>query len=282
MTHWIISTDLDGTLLDHHTYSYQSAMPAIKKSLSKGIPIIFNTSKTLPETIDVQKEIGVSSPFIIENGAAVYLPKTLYRELTDHIKSKSCREDYQYFYNSLGIKREKILDHLSKLKTEFNYDFTGFSELSDKQLMALTGLELIQAQNAKARSFSEPVIWEDSAVQLKNFKMQLKQVGLKVLKGGRFYHIQGHNNKGKALIWLKNLYQKFYHNIDASYDVKVIALGDSENDVDMLNCSDIPVIIRSNNHKAPSVNHKQQIISNNIGPLGWNNEVLNILNKQKT
>ena len=79
MTHWIISTDLDGTLLDHQTYSYKAAYPAIKECVRQSIPIVYNTSKTLAESIVLQKEMGFIEPFIVENGAAVYLPKTLYK-----------------------------------------------------------------------------------------------------------------------------------------------------------------------------------------------------------
>ena len=45
----LVFTDLDGTLLDHNTYSFSPALAAINKLKSLNIPIIPVTSKTLSE-----------------------------------------------------------------------------------------------------------------------------------------------------------------------------------------------------------------------------------------
>lgn len=70
MSFWI-STDLDGTLLDHHDYSFQAAEEAVLKCKKLGIPIILNTSKTLAETRKIQNNIGIAGPLIVENGSAL-------------------------------------------------------------------------------------------------------------------------------------------------------------------------------------------------------------------
>lgn len=46
---YLVSTDLDGTLLDHHTYSWHAALPALQKCSELAIPVVLNTSKTLAE-----------------------------------------------------------------------------------------------------------------------------------------------------------------------------------------------------------------------------------------
>ena len=47
---FVIFTDLDGSMLDAETYSFQAARPALQKLKKKQVPIILCTSKTRAET----------------------------------------------------------------------------------------------------------------------------------------------------------------------------------------------------------------------------------------
>ena len=49
MSDMLVFTDLDGTLLDHHDYSYDAALPTLRRLKKANIPLIFNTSKTAAE-----------------------------------------------------------------------------------------------------------------------------------------------------------------------------------------------------------------------------------------
>lgn len=73
--HYVIYTDLDGTLLDHHSYSHNPALPALKQAKSVDAPVIPVTSKTRAELTKLREAIGLDGPFIVENGAAIYIPK---------------------------------------------------------------------------------------------------------------------------------------------------------------------------------------------------------------
>ena len=70
----IIFTDLDGTLLDHFTYSFSAASDALKLIKEKGIPLIICTSKTCAEILPIRKRLRNKDPFISENGGAIYMP----------------------------------------------------------------------------------------------------------------------------------------------------------------------------------------------------------------
>lgn len=45
-TQFLVFTDLDGSLLDHHNYSYVNALPQLASLEQLGIPVIPATSKT--------------------------------------------------------------------------------------------------------------------------------------------------------------------------------------------------------------------------------------------
>ena len=70
----LIFTDLDGTLLDHKTYDYSQISEFINFITSKAL-VIPNSSKTYEEVKTLSDSLYLSSPFIVENGSAIYFPK---------------------------------------------------------------------------------------------------------------------------------------------------------------------------------------------------------------
>src|SRR4029434_2576627 len=75
----LVITDLDGTLLDHETYSWEAAHAAVDQLRRRDIPLILCTSKTRAETEDWRKELGNEHPFIVENGGALLIPVGYFR-----------------------------------------------------------------------------------------------------------------------------------------------------------------------------------------------------------
>jgi HAD superfamily hydrolase (TIGR01484 family) len=59
----LVFTDLDGTLLDHHTYSFEPALPALNSLKEKNIPLIICTSKTRAE-IPLSLKMAAPSSFL--------------------------------------------------------------------------------------------------------------------------------------------------------------------------------------------------------------------------
>ena len=69
---FLVFTDLDGSLMEHETYSIEAARPALAELADRGITPIFASSKTATEIISIQASSGLNAPFICENGAAIY------------------------------------------------------------------------------------------------------------------------------------------------------------------------------------------------------------------
>ncbi|MBE0618185.1 MAG: HAD-IIB family hydrolase, partial [Proteobacteria bacterium] len=69
----IVFSDLDGTLLDHESYGWEPARPALRALRQAGVPLVLCSSKTRAEMLEVQHRLGVTGPFIPENGGAVLL-----------------------------------------------------------------------------------------------------------------------------------------------------------------------------------------------------------------
>ena len=71
----VLFSDLDGTLLDHETYSFQDASEALELIKTKGIPLVLCTSKTREEIQHYRNLLDNRYPFISENGGGIFIPK---------------------------------------------------------------------------------------------------------------------------------------------------------------------------------------------------------------
>ena len=94
--------------------------------------------------------------------------------------------------------------------------------------------------------------------------------------------MSGFCNKGKALAWLTEEYKKQQEQQDekecTAPALKTIAIGDSENDVAMLEAADLALIIRSPVHAPPKLKRLRGFfISEEFGPVGWNSGLRKIL-----
>lgn len=256
----LIFTDLDGTLLDHETYSFTPAKDLIQTLQKNRTPIIPNTSKTRAELLKLREEIGLHSPFITENGAAIYLPKNDFPSMP-----AGSSEHGDYWRKSFSQSRAHWVTLLERLAPELQALFQSFSQMTLEQLCKATGLTQEQAQLAREREFGEPVLWNGSEDEKALFVTLVEAVGGHVLQGGRFLHVGGNANKGTAMNWLKELYQQEYNK-----KIITIACGDSQNDIDMLEEADIAILVKSPAHPYPLVRRvKPTIITKKEGPDGW-------------
>ena len=57
----LIFTDLDGTLLDHESYDWSPAAPALARARAAGVPVIPATSKTRAELAPLMAALAMSA-----------------------------------------------------------------------------------------------------------------------------------------------------------------------------------------------------------------------------
>src|SRR5262245_16745201 len=70
----LVFTDLDGCLLDEHTYSWERARPALEALRARGVPLLLCSSKTRSEMEALARELGLAWPYVVENGGAFVIP----------------------------------------------------------------------------------------------------------------------------------------------------------------------------------------------------------------
>jgi len=249
MRNYIIFSDLDGTLLDHKTYTFDPALEALSIIKSRQIPLILSSSKTRAEIERIQSHLTLKDPFIFENGSGVF---------------------YNNQVVSFGINLTEIHDKITPLQKTFN--FNCYSLLTIEQAIHYTGLTEEEAKLSQQRQFSEPIVWLDDEERKNDFLEKIHQLGLNATQGGRFLTISSHHDKAKALKWIKN-------SLENDYQTKFIsiALGDGENDISMINACDIKILIKNNNEH---LQRSDWVLSEMCGPSGWNQEIMKVLNNE--
>ena len=243
----VVLTDLDGTLLDHHDYSTTAAKDALDMIREHKLPLIFSTSKTQAEVTLLRRQLDNTSPYVCENGSALYYP--------DDTGSMTCLLP--------GVSYDTILNVLSQLRKD-GFQFRGFNDMTDTEVAAVTGLSIEDSYLAKQRAATEPLLWQGNDTELAAFKEALHDHNLRLLEGGRFYHVMGQADKAEGVDFFREFYQKHWQS-----DPVIIALGDGGNDIAMLEVSDFPIIIPGEK-RTITVNNTNAVTADFKGPKGWN------------
>lgn len=267
----IIFSDLDGTLLDYSTYSFDAALPALRLIKEKNIPLIICSSKTRMEIEYYRKKLYNLHPFVYENGGGIFIPKGYFNfEPSD--PGLVIEEDKQYYIIRLGAKYSDLRSALSELRAE-GFDIKGFGDMSVEEIASLTKLNKEEAEMAKDRDFDEPFFFTGDERETQRLLEGIKSKGFNYTRG-KFLHILGNSDKGKAVSILISLYIKEFG------EITTIAIGDSPNDIPMLERVDRPVIVRKPDGEYYSnVDIPGAVKADGIGPDGWNKAVIETVNR---
>lgn len=250
MTRWLIITDLDGTLLDPGSYSWEAAREALDLIQARRIPLILASSKTRTEIERLRVQLKHEDPFIVENGGALFIPKGLFVFPLD---GATLRGPYQIV--EIGSPYARLRTALKELEQETGVSVRGFGDMSPDEIAELSGLSLGQATLAKQREYDEPFLVIGGDNHLDAFVRKARSRGLTYTRGGRFHHLLGPSDKGRACRYIIDCYRRA---AGPQATLTTVALGDALNDRPMLDIVDRPILIKS-------------------GPAEWNEAVLRLL-----
>jgi mannosyl-3-phosphoglycerate phosphatase len=265
----VVFTDLDGTLLDAFSYSFEAAEPALRLLREKEIPLVICSSKTRKEIEHYRALLDNHHPFIAENGGGIFIPAGYFGRDPENSGRHLTREGI-YEVIKLGTQYEILREALRELRSE-GFDVTGFGDMTAEGVAEATGLASEQAAMAKERDFDEPFMFTGPEARVGELEEAIRKKGLSSTQG-RFFHILGGSDKGKAVIMLTDLYGNRFGN------VITVGLGDSPNDAPMLESVDYPVLVRKpDGSHDPRIRTANLIRADGIGPEGWNKAVMDIL-----
>ncbi|APH72788.1 HAD-IIB family hydrolase [Aquibium oceanicum] len=253
----IVFTDLDGTLLDHETYRFDAALPALEALSARGVPLVLATSKTAAEIGPIRQALGRAVPAIVENGGGI--------DWADDATSAS-GDDYSDIRTALDAMPPRLREM-----------FRGFGDMDADRIASLTGLTKEQAGRARQRRHSEPGIFSGTPTEREEFLACLQKHGLKAVQGGRFLTVGRDTSKAQRMHEVRDeLERRLGRSLGP-----LVALGDAENDRDMLEAAEIGIVVANPAHAPLSVlagEAEGRIRRTTLpGPAGWNEAMLGIL-----
>lgn len=229
MTKTVVFADLDGTFLDDK-YNYQDTKPIVNQLAALGGSIVFCSSKTRSEIEYYHKAVGINEPFVTENGAAIFIPKDYFPF------SYPCTKTESYNIIRLSTSYATLRKKLTQIKRKTAAKIIGFGDMTLEELARDAGLTLKLAKLAKKREHDEPFrVVKGNKTSILN---AIRNEGLHCTEGGRYFHLIGNADKGKAVAILKNLYCQMFGKVDS------FGIGDGPNDLPMLKEVEKPFLIK--------------------------------------
>jgi mannosyl-3-phosphoglycerate phosphatase len=262
MTKKVVFTDIDGTITDINTGKYDLSKGLIRKLKENSIPVIFCSAKTFAEQEKIRQDIGLMEPLIVENGGAIMIP-TDYFSPSAMVIVRDHKKIGNYIVIELGKPSYVIRQKLDSIRENYKIEFKGVADVSLRKLSSITGLKASYARRMADRKYGETILLIDEK-DVKPFTRRAREIGLRVIHGGRFFDVTAGNDKGKAVsILLQLLRQK--------YGQKVIffGIGDSLNDAPMLSHMDVPMLVQRPDKAWSPLKMKNIVKLPGIGPIGW-------------
>ncbi len=264
----LVLTDLDGTLLDAETYSFDAAKEALDQLRARGVPLILVSSKTRAEMEPLRFQFDGQDPFIVENGAAIFAPQGYF---SCPWEEAMLRGPYQCV--ELGIPYATLRVALRELEQHLGCRLRGFGDMPAEEIAERTGLSLPDARRAKQREYDEPFVADPPHPPLDAMNAFLAPKALCCTRGGRFYHLMGNTDKGRACQILIDQFRRHYGGPTVT-----VAVGDSLNDLPMLAIADHPMLVKkADGSHEPGLDLPRLIRLPGIGPVGWNQAILDLL-----
>lgn len=261
----VVFSDLDGTLLDHETYSFDAARPALERLRAGRVPLVLCTSKTRAEIAPLRRALGNTHPFISENGGAVFIPVRYFPFTVSGVER---RDDYDVI--SVGDPYADLVAALARASRATGITVRGFADMTDVDVAAATGLSLQESRLARQREFDEPFEILDSG-GTDDLLAAIEREGKRWTAGGRFHHITGASDKAAAVRLLATLYRRLLG------PLTTVGLGDAPNDASFLAEVDVPVAIVSPRVDELLAHVPHARVTRLSGPAGWNEAVLELV-----
>ncbi|MDE3220285.1 MAG: HAD-IIB family hydrolase [Nitrospirota bacterium] len=273
MPNLIVYSDLDGSLLDGTTYSYEAATPALTALREQGIPLVLVSSKTRAEMEPLRRRLDLRDPFIVENGGAVFVPQGLFDFPLDRMRTRS---PYQVI--ELGLPYHMLREVLKQIEHAVETPLQGFGDLSVEAIMQVTGLPRADAILGKQREYDEPFLLQGPQALIEEVCRQIVSRGLRWTKGGRLFHLMGENDKGEAASALLRCYHRQQRMNGQEERIETVGIGDSINDAPLLAMVDYPILVQKpDGSYDPDIHLSGMIRAPGIGPVGWNDAILELL-----
>lgn len=243
MKYKLLAIDMDGTLLNSNNQVSDRTQKAIEEAKEKGVHIVLSTGRILKSALSYAGSLNLKNPIVACNGAIIVdeysniiykksMDKNLVKDIVNLAKQENvyCHfYDESRFYSSMRVEGILQFYNEGNEKTNTNIDLKVFDDID----------EIINIKDINIYKF---LFIDNNKDKLQNFRTQLNTLGNINTSSSWFNNVEamGLNvSKGEAIKELCNRLR--------IYQSEVIAIGDSENDLSMINFAGLGVAMGNGN-----------------------------------
>lgn len=265
----VIFTALEGALMRDQVIATELIAPAIWHASSKTIPLILCGSQTRAEMEYYMGQIELKAPFIVESGAAIYIPED-YFSPTIFEKARIWGTDRQgYKLIELGKPLKLIRHAIKELQEVLMLEIRGIGEMNIGEIYAATEMEPENAFRFTNREYSEVLLEGDfEHPNFRYFTDALKGLRIEVSVVHNMAFIHGAQSSIlSAIELLMNLYKS------AFAECVSIGIGSKQEDTDIFTAVDKGYLLQDSIGQwvLDTENHIERVEAS--GPQGWMNVV---------
>ena len=173
----IVFTDLDGTLLEEDGALGAAAREVLGELRARGIPVVPLTSKTKGELARWLDLLDAGHAGAYENGAGILR-----------------KEGSEVFPAAVAVGELRVV--LESLRRLTGLPLFSFEEIPDGPMTRLTGLSRGEAALARGREFDLPFVAPANLPE--RLTAAALPAGVRLTRGGSFWHLSGDHDKGDA------------------------------------------------------------------------------------
>lgn len=234
----LIAIDLDGTLLNSDHQLLSENINAVRKAQSKGMKIVIATGRSVLSTVEIIDHMDINAYILALNGT--------------FIAERKDKKELRFIKSSV-LEKENVKKAF-QIALDENITFIASNEYGSDRVVVEDGQELVQefmTVRPDLKRFSAAQMKEklnDNSIQymkvaftnrnrdkLIQLKEKLRKNGIETIFSDTFYieYVPDGVNKGTSLEYLCN---------EIGVDMSdTVAIGDQENDLEMLKMSGIGI-----------------------------------------
>lgn len=243
MKYKLVAIDMDGTLLNNENQVSNRTNEAIIKAKEKGVHIVLSTGRILKSALYYSKKLQLNNPIISCNGAIIVdeTGKIIYKKpidsnmIKDMIKLSTEDNIYCHFYDETKfyskMRVQEVLDFYNEGNSELNIEVEVFKDIED----------IVGKKDLNIYKF---LFIDEDLDKLKKFRGKLSKLNNINISSSWTNNVEAmatNVSKGEALRELCKI-------LDINPE-ESIAIGDSENDLSMLNFAGLGVAMGNGEEK---------------------------------
>jgi mannosyl-3-phosphoglycerate phosphatase family protein len=239
----VVFSDVDAVLKDPHLPPVAAAVSILRRVLLEDVSLVLCSSRTRAELEFIQQELGVSAPFICENGGAAFIPGGYF-----DFDVPIARELPGYQAVEFGRTQMEIVQTLHSTAERLRIQIVSFRDMSIEEVARECHLPLLQARLAKLREYGERFrILDPSPAPRSRLFKALNAARLRCIGGDRYDYVGAPVDSRLGVRVLDDLYRR------ESAAVMTIGVTDALRQENLVSLVDYPIMVSDEDAASGSV-----------------------------